>query len=104
MHHLGDWSGPIKLLKSNAAVGMLPRGSSAHQLCLGLWPSYLRPPNPRVQRTRVARCARPGSPLTRHPFGDEFGNDAEFCFQRVTPALGGEAGGLPTVRFTASRR
>ena len=26
------------------------------------------PPNPRVQRTRVARCARPGSPLTRHPF------------------------------------
>ena len=28
-----------------------------------------RPPNPRVQRTRVARCARPGSPLTRHPLG-----------------------------------
>jgi hypothetical protein len=27
------------------------------------------PPNPRVQRTRVARCARPGSPLTRHPLG-----------------------------------
>ena len=26
-------------------------------------------PNPRVQRTRVARCARPGSPLTRHPLG-----------------------------------
>src|SRR5262245_26455853 len=29
------------------------------------WP----PPNTRVQRTRVARCARPGSPLTRHPLG-----------------------------------
>ena len=28
-----------------------------------------RLPNPRVQRTRVARCARPGSPLTRHPLG-----------------------------------
>jgi hypothetical protein len=28
-----------------------------------------RRPNPRVQRTRVARCARPGSPLTRHPLG-----------------------------------
>jgi hypothetical protein len=28
------------------------------------------PPNTRVQRTRVARCARPGSPLTRHPLGD----------------------------------
>ena len=27
------------------------------------------PPNPRVQRTLVARCARPGSPLTRHPLG-----------------------------------
>jgi hypothetical protein len=27
------------------------------------------PPNTRVQRTRVARCARPGSPLTRHPLG-----------------------------------
>jgi len=27
------------------------------------------PPNPRVQRTRVARCARPGLPLTRHPLG-----------------------------------
>ena len=27
-------------------------------------------PNKRVQRTRVARCARPGSPLTRHPLGD----------------------------------
>ena len=27
------------------------------------------PPNKRVQRTRVARCARPGSPLTRHPLG-----------------------------------
>jgi hypothetical protein len=27
------------------------------------------PPNPRVQRTRMARCARPGSPLTRHPLG-----------------------------------
>jgi hypothetical protein len=27
------------------------------------------PPNPRVQRTRVARCARPASPLTRHPSG-----------------------------------
>jgi hypothetical protein len=26
-------------------------------------------PNTRVQRTRVARCARPGSPLTRHPLG-----------------------------------
>jgi hypothetical protein len=26
-------------------------------------------PNPRVQRARVARCARPGSPLTRHPLG-----------------------------------
>ena len=28
-----------------------------------------RPPNTRVQRTRVARSARPGSPLTRHPLG-----------------------------------
>ena len=26
-------------------------------------------PNPRVQRTRVARSARPASPLTRHPLG-----------------------------------
>ena len=26
-------------------------------------------PNMRVQRTRVARFARPGSPLTRHPLG-----------------------------------
>src|SRR5215510_568218 len=26
-------------------------------------------PNTRVQRTRVARFARPGSPLTRHPLG-----------------------------------
>lgn len=26
-------------------------------------------PNRRLQRTRVARCARPGSPLTRHPLG-----------------------------------
>jgi hypothetical protein len=26
-------------------------------------------PNPRVQRTRVARCARPDSPLTRRPLG-----------------------------------
>jgi hypothetical protein len=31
--------------------------------------SNKRPPNTRVQRTRVARCARPGSPLTRHPLG-----------------------------------
>ena len=30
----------------------------------------IEPPNTRVQRTRVARCARPGSPLTRHPLGD----------------------------------
>ena len=34
------------------------------------------PPNPRVQRTRVARCARPGSPLTRHPFEDEDSTDS----------------------------
>ena len=27
------------------------------------------PPNTRVQRTRVARCPRPGSPLTRPPLG-----------------------------------
>ena len=32
-------------------------------------PSAMAPPNTRVQRTRVARCARPGSPLTRHPLG-----------------------------------
>ena len=30
----------------------------------------LPPPNPRVQRTRVTRGARPGSPLTRHPLVD----------------------------------
>lgn len=29
-------------------------------------------PNPRVQRTRVARCARPGSPLTRYPLGGTY--------------------------------
>jgi hypothetical protein len=28
-----------------------------------------RRPNTRVQRTRVARLARDGSPLTRHPLG-----------------------------------
>jgi hypothetical protein len=27
------------------------------------------PPNPRPQRTRVARFASPGSPLSRQPFG-----------------------------------
>jgi hypothetical protein len=35
--------------------------------------SYQRAPNTRVQRTRVARCARPGSPLTRHPLGAGIG-------------------------------
>ena len=35
----------------------------------GLESQNLRPPHMRVQRTRVARCARPGSPLTRHPLG-----------------------------------
>jgi hypothetical protein len=29
----------------------------------------MQAPNTRVQRTRVARFARPGSPLTRHPLG-----------------------------------
>ena len=29
-------------------------------------------PNKRVQRTRVARFARPGSPLTRRPLGSLF--------------------------------
>ena len=37
---------------------------------------YLPAPNPRVQRTRVARCARPGSPLTRHPLGNAKGQVA----------------------------
>jgi hypothetical protein len=30
---------------------------------------FNRPPNPPVQRSRLARCARPGPPLTRHPLG-----------------------------------
>jgi hypothetical protein len=36
----------------------------------GLVPANLRLPNMRVQRTRAARFARIGSPLTRHPLGD----------------------------------
>jgi hypothetical protein len=31
---------------------------------------WFGPPNPRLQRTRVARFARPGSPLSRKPLGD----------------------------------
>jgi hypothetical protein len=38
-------------------------------------------PNPRVQRTRVARCARPSWPLTRHPLGDgSFGQPVWLIF------------------------
>jgi len=48
-------------------------------------------PNLRVQRTRVARCARPGSPLTRHPLGGEVMWRRSFRFkkgQRVVTVRG----------------
>ena len=61
-----DWSGAIKPFKSGAAVGApcISAGQRRH----GLELPHLRPPNPRVQRTRPSASLR-GSPLTRHPLG-----------------------------------
>ena len=66
MLHLGNWSGPFKPFKSGTAAGA--PCSSADNQRLGPEPSHLRPPNPRVQRTRPCASLR-GSPLTRHPLG-----------------------------------
>jgi hypothetical protein len=43
--------------------------TSPSRVCFRPSPCSSEPSNPRVQRTRVARCARPGSPLTRRPLG-----------------------------------
>jgi hypothetical protein len=67
MHQLGDCPGALKALSIQRRRGGLGRAASGAGSRFE--PGEVRPPNPRVQRTRVARCARPGSPLTRHPLG-----------------------------------
>jgi hypothetical protein len=69
MHQLGKCPGALKTLSLQRRRGGL-FGRAAFGATVLSTPGGVRPPNPRVQRTRVARCARPGSPLTRHPLGD----------------------------------
>ena len=66
MQQVGNCPGPIKALESGAVVG--PARIAAAHPRPSLETSHLRPPNPRVQRTRPCASLR-GSPLTRHPLG-----------------------------------
>ena len=68
MSERGESLGAVKMLK---VVSWLKLRARRNEHARGLGLSAVRQPNRRVQRTRAARFARIGSPLTRYPLGGQ---------------------------------